>query len=320
MQLGYPRFFYSWRPRSWSGFLGLATLTVSAMMAISPGSLGALSEPSFILLAGQDLEVADAMSRDDRTVLERLFSETVVVNGTATNRSDLVKCLVSFTEHKSLFRQVNSGDFRTDGDRAVTKGTDTFRNNDPMAADSSLGTCGPFEKLKSAPGKVGATYVLRYTYTWERGTQLKDVAPDRGAEWKAVALNTTVDQTITSDAPGSLTFTGKSIALGIGYSWGDGLLALSNGSAYKFRVTNIKVGSIGMSSIHARGTVYNLATDKIADFAGTYVAGEAGLTLGGGASGVSMVNENGVVIQLQSFQSGLNFVLGVGGVTIRLVD
>jgi len=39
------------------------------------------------------------------------------------------------------------------------------------------------------------------------------------------------------------------VALGIGYSWGSGLLTLGDKSTHKFLITNLKVGSLGVSSV-----------------------------------------------------------------------
>ena len=56
----------------------------------------------------------------------------------------------------------------------------------------------------------------------------------------------------------------------------------------------------------------------VADFTGNYVTAEAGLVIGGGASGLTMKNQNGVVINLQSTQAGINFTLGPGGLSIKM--
>jgi hypothetical protein len=135
-----------------------------------------------------------------------------------------------------------------------------------------------------------------------------------------VALVTSPAPPMTRSDTSTLTFTARSIGLGFGYSWGDGLLTLSDHSTRKFRVSNVKLGSLGLSILQARGTVHNLPIDDLDAFNGTYLAGEVGLALGGGASGLSMINEAGVVIRLRSVQSGLNLAFGVGGVTLRLVD
>ena len=120
----------------------------------------------------------------------------------------------------------------------------------------------------------------------------------------------------TQDASGTIEIASTTIAAGIGFTWGDGTLTLNDGRKFKFSVDNLKVGAVGISSVQAIGKVYNLK--RVEDFAGNYVSGEAGLVIGGGASGLTMKNQNGVVANLQSTQAGLNFTLGPGGVSIKL--
>ena len=55
-----------------------------------------------------------------------------------------------------------------------------------------------------------------------------------------------------------------------------------------------------------------------ADFTGNYVTAGAGLVIGGGASGLTMKNQNGVVINLQSTQTGLSFTLRPGDLSIKM--
>jgi hypothetical protein len=306
MRLGNPPPSRSWRPaqrkrRHWL----IATLSVVATTVILTRGLSALDLPSFALFGGGDLEIADAMRRNDAATLRSFFSDSVMVNGLPQTREALVGCLLSSPARDSLFRQLDDTAFRTVGDEAITTGIDTF-----VAANGQPSACQLFTTNMSDLLTPGATYTFRYTHTWKRSDP-----------WVVVTLDYAgLHPPFAPADPGSVSLTAKSVALGIGYSWGEGLLTLSDKSTYKFRVSNIKLGSIGFSTIHARGTVHNLAADNVADFNGTYLAGEAGLTLGGGASGISMVNEAGVVIRLRSLQSGVNLILGVGGVTIRLVD
>src|SRR6188474_2053152 len=75
---------------------------------------------------------------------------------------------------------------------------------------------------------------------------------------------------------GKLTMESKSIAAGIGITWGDGKLNLK-GKDYPFSIDGLTLVDFGINKANATGEVYNL-TDP-AKLAGTYVAAEAGITL-----------------------------------------
>lgn len=115
---------------------------------------------------------------------------------------------------------------------------------------------------------------------------------------------------------GTVTISSTAIAAGIGVSWGDGQLVLNDGSTHSFSVDGLSVVDIGISSVSAAGKIYNLK--KLEDFNGTYVAGEAGAVVGGGAGVSRMKNQNDVVIELTSTQAGVRFTLAPAGVTLQL--
>jgi hypothetical protein len=73
---------------------------------------------------------------------------------------------------------------------------------------------------------------------------------------------------------------------------------------------------LGIAKASAVGEVYNL-TD-LAKFEGNYVAGEAGFALAGGMGGISLRNQNGVVMHLRSVSQGAKLQLGPSGMTIKL--
>jgi len=106
-----------------------------------------------------------------------------------------------------------------------------------------------------------------------------------------------------------------SVAAGIGLSWGGGTLTF-DGKQYKFKVDGLSVGSVGIQNASARGKVYYLK--NVADFAGTYTAVAAGVTVGGGGGAKTMKNEKGVIIDLISTNQGVDFTLGTQGVKITL--
>ena len=88
------------------------------------------------------------------------------------------------------------------------------------------------------------------------------------------------------------------------------------GVDYYFKTGGIKVGGIGISKIAAVGEVYDLF--DISQFPGTYVAGDYGVTLGGGVGGMVLKNQNGVYLRLRSTMEGVALTVGVEGLNIQL--
>ena len=114
---------------------------------------------------------------------------------------------------------------------------------------------------------------------------------------------------------GKVTLASKSVAVGVGVSWGDGVLEY-RGKKYPFTVEGLSVVDLGVSKINARGNVKNLK--KLDDFAGNYTAAAAGGTLGGGAGVAALKNQNGVEMDLTATTKGVKFALAGAGVTITL--
>ena len=71
----------------------------------------------------------------------------------------------------------------------------------------------------------------------------------------AAAFMVTVAQGAAQDASGSVEIASTTMAAGIGVSWGDGTLTLTDGSRYRFTVDKLKVGAVGISSMQAMGRV-----------------------------------------------------------------
>lgn len=105
------------------------------------------------------------------------------------------------------------------------------------------------------------------------------------------------------------------VAVGIGYSWGKGVLSF-NGKALPFKIVGLSVIDVGISKATASGDVYNLK--KLEDFNGTYTTVSAEGTIGGGAGAISMKNQNGVLIKLVATTQGINFKLALEGVKLTL--
>jgi hypothetical protein len=114
---------------------------------------------------------------------------------------------------------------------------------------------------------------------------------------------------------GKLTMESKSIAAGIGITWGDGKLNFK-GKDYPFSIDGLTLVDFGISKASATGDVYNL-TDP-AKLAGTYVAAEAGITLAGGVGGMVLRNQDGVIIHIRSTSTGAKLQLGTSGLIIKM--
>jgi hypothetical protein len=112
-----------------------------------------------------------------------------------------------------------------------------------------------------------------------------------------------------------VTLQSKSIAIGVGVSWGDGKL-MYQGKEYAFSINGLSVADLGVSKASATGEVFNLK--QLSDFSGNYVAAQAGAAVGGGAGAVAMKNQNGVVMQLTGTGTGVKLTLAAGGVDVKL--
>jgi plastocyanin domain-containing protein len=113
----------------------------------------------------------------------------------------------------------------------------------------------------------------------------------------------------------TLTMSEGQVAVGIGFSWGKGVLTYQ-GKEYPFKVKGLSVVDIGITKATSAGKVYNLK--KLEDFNGNYTAASAEGTLAGGAGALTMKNQNGVVIDLVSTTAGVNLKLSVEGVSLTL--
>ena len=122
---------------------------------------------------------------------------------------------------------------------------------------------------------------------------------------------------VAQDGPpsGKVSVESKSVAIGIGVSWGDGVLTYQ-GKTHKFSVNGLSVVDLGVAKVSANGEVYHLK--KLSDFAGNYVAGEAGAAVGGGAGAITMKNQHGVVMKLTGTGTGVKFTLAGKGVDVKL--
>ena len=117
-------------------------------------------------------------------------------------------------------------------------------------------------------------------------------------------------------ADATLSLTEGSVAVGIGWSWGKGTLSYK-GKKYPVKVEGLTVGEVGVTRASATGNVYNMK--NLADFDGTFVAGGAGATVGGGAGITTMKNQNGVTIDLKSTTQGASLKLAAEGLKLSVI-
>jgi hypothetical protein len=123
---------------------------------------------------------------------------------------------------------------------------------------------------------------------------------------------------IAEETPsGTLEISSKTIAIGVGVSWGHGTLKFK-GKEHKFKVNGLSVVDLGISSVSAAGEVYNLKS--VSDFAGTYSGGGAAIAVAGGAGAAELTNQNGVKVKLKSKKQGVQLTLAPAGMKIELVE
>jgi hypothetical protein len=112
----------------------------------------------------------------------------------------------------------------------------------------------------------------------------------------------------------AVVFTKGGFVIGVG--GGEGVLIL-RGKRYPFTVSGMSVGfTIGASTTKLVGRALNLRGPESIE--GSYGAVGAGGAVAGGAGGVQLRNNNGVILQLSGPKIGAEVSAAVGGVTIRL--
>ena len=104
------------------------------------------------------------------------------------------------------------------------------------------------------------------------------------------------------DTSGKVTLESKSVAIGVGVSWGDGVLEY-RGRKYSFTVEGLSVLDLGVAKVTAHGEVKNLK--KLEDFTGSFAMVAAGGGAGGGAGAALLKNQNGVEMALKATGQGV---------------
>ena len=136
----------------------------------------------------------------------------------------------------------------------------------------------------------------------------------------SVLLLSTVSSAPAQVPDGTVKITARSVAPGVGLSWGEGVLTYKDQdypftfeAKGLFRDVDDKITAAELS-----GEVFNLKS--LAIFSGTYHKAEADASDLAGGSRVVMKNLNGVVVNLVSTVEGRKFILGRDGLTIKLKE
>ncbi|MBR1149282.1 hypothetical protein JQ634_02685 [Bradyrhizobium sp. AUGA SZCCT0240] len=134
----------------------------------------------------------------------------------------------------------------------------------------------------------------------------------------AIAVFAIIVSTTSSFAQASgyvrLKFAKAGLMLGAG--GGSGVLTY-RGRDYPFRVSGLSLGVTAGGSVN-RLEGWASGIKQVSDFAGTYSSVGAGGAFVGGAGGVQLGNEKGVVIALRGPKAGMEFAANVSRIAISL--
>ena len=121
---------------------------------------------------------------------------------------------------------------------------------------------------------------------------------------------------LTDRAPvATVTMEARSVALGVGYTWGDGTLRY-HGKTYHFTIKGLDVAAVGASRVMGRGRVYYMS--NINQFSGTYGAFTGEATIGTGYGGQAFKNASGVEIRVDNVTRGAKLSGSADGFQITL--
>jgi hypothetical protein len=120
-------------------------------------------------------------------------------------------------------------------------------------------------------------------------------------------------------APGrvdaTVTIRARSAAVGVGYTWGDGVLNF-HGRRYPFTVKGVDIAAVGYSTVIGTGRVYNL--HRVSDFTGTYAASTGEATLVNGIGGQVLINGTGVQLRIDNVTKGAKLSGAADGIQLTL--
>src|SRR6516162_8849849 len=115
---------------------------------------------------------------------------------------------------------------------------------------------------------------------------------------------------------GSIRFNVIKAGIVIGGSGGTGTLVF-HGRHYPLAIGGVSYGfTFGASATNFVGTVSNIRSP--ADVNGVYAAAGGGVAVGAGAGAIVLTNQNGAVLTLSGFQTGLIVAADLNGLVIAL--
>jgi hypothetical protein len=129
------------------------------------------------------------------------------------------------------------------------------------------------------------------------------------------AAETPVEPGAEAPADAILQITQTSVALVLGYTWGDGTLTYQ-GKSLPIEIDGLSFLALGVVRAKATAEVFNMKS--LDDFNGTYMAGSIEGTLAAGAGATIMRNQNGVVVHFFTTTEGLNLKLAPEGIRLRI--
>lgn len=135
--------------------------------------------------------------------------------------------------------------------------------------------------------------------------------------WAIILATTTTQAEDPGQPAGTIELREASVAVGVGYTWGDGVL-IYKGKRHPFKLTGLTAGELGGTKVTARGDVYHL--NDLADFNGNYTSVGAGATAAGGFDVEAMRNGKGVEIKVVSTTQGADLKAAIEGLKITLKD
>jgi hypothetical protein len=294
---------------------------------------------------GVDPQIADAFlnntifSPREQTLLVQALSE---MDG-ATDRRALVRLALSAHDPTSAFFRTRQAQMYAGYNKSVTPLV-RFTTFDPFAAsrtangtlvfnvpvDYLVWTEAVAEAMDGANQLVNKLPDVRGKQLWLTGTltsrarmEIENrgwVVRDRTETQLFSAVESYPDYQRPEERlpSGVVSLNFESVALGIGASWGDGVLTFQ-GKDYPFSVSGLTLVDVGISRFAGAGKVYNLTSPG--DLPGTYGAIQSTFAIAGGATDMTMKNQNHVTVVIlknSGKESGTQLSLGPAGMQIQM--
>ena len=134
----------------------------------------------------------------------------------------------------------------------------------------------------------------------------------------SILLLSNVSSIPAQEPDATVKITRRSVAEGIGLSWGEGVLTYK-GKDYPFSFDargRLREVDPGMTAQELSGRVFNLK--NLEDFNGNYTIIEGKEAASAGGTRATLKNQNGVVVNLVSTIEGRKFTLGREGMDIEI--